>query len=375
MKRVLIAISALAVSLMLAPAFNACTKPSNEVDNPGKDTPSQEDTTVVTPPADSTDTPAEPEPWFKTRGLCVGWSDVKKPDIIDYVELSSHGINTLSIYSYMDLTAFKKRCNENGIDIEYEEHALDKLLPQGIMLQHPDYFATNKDGSKNAGAPCASSPGALEEIKARVPAFVKKRMPDNHKYYFWLADGGDVCHCEKCKDYNASDQALIFENAIIEALREIDPEAQVAHLAYQSTFAAPTHVTPAEGVFLEFAPFWRNYTYPLSKSNVKGSTGITHGQYMTYLSGNLRVFPRETAQILEYWCDLSPYCEWSYDKLKKMPWRSEVLEDDLKTYAALGIRHIVSYAAFVGPDYVEKYGYPDFLVEYAEALRDFDPAQ
>ena len=48
-----------------------------------------------------------------------------------------------------------------------------------------------------------------------------------------------------------------------------------------------------------------------------------------------------------------------------------VFQSDLETYAKYGIRHITCYTAYVGPQYVMKFGYPDFLIEYAEGLRDF----
>jgi len=346
----------------------ACEKdhPSyKEEDEPQTDTTIQVDTTS---PIDTT----VAENWFKTRGLILGWSDINKSSVIDYISIAQeYGLTTFSIFNYMDLSQFKKKCEDAGIDIEYEEHAMSSLLPQGLMLTHPEYFHMTSKGERKAGNGCPSCAGALETVRNNVAKTVKKRIPTNHKYYFWLDDGGDICRCEQCKNLNAADQALAFENEIIKALREIDPEAQLAHLAYQSTWKAPKTIIPEEGVFLEFAPFWRNYQKPLSDPKATGSTGITHAQYLKYLSDNLKLFPRETTQILEYWCDLSPYCSWSYDKLVQMPWNSEVFQDDLKTYASYGIRHIVSYAAYVGPQYVNMFGFPDFIREYAEGLRDF----
>lgn len=316
--------------------------------------------------------PEPEERWFKTRGLILGWSDVNKPAVIDYVDIAkTHGLTTFSIYGYTDLTAFAKKCTDAGIDIENEEHAVDILMPSSNFKEHPEYFHMSSSGNREIGNPCPSCKEGMDVVRANVPIFAKRKGGTNHRFYCWLYDGGETCHCDDCDGLSAADQALMIENAVIEELRKIDPEAQLAHLAYQDTWDAPTNVKPAEGVFLEFAPFWRNYTYPLSNSKAHGTTGITHGEYLAYLADNLKVFPRETAQVLEYWCDESPYCGWSYGNLKKLPWKNEVFLDDLETYASYGIHHVMCYAAYVGPKYVELFGQPQFIYDYADGLYNY----
>lgn len=368
MKKILkFAILLLSVFVIMAPV--SCEKRENREENKETQDPTEDKTDPD--PTEGGDEVKE-EPWFITRGLCLSWYDVNKADVIDYVDIAkNYGLNTFSIFNYTDLSGYKKRCTDAGIDIEYEEHALSRLLPPSLFSTHPEYFHMGKDGKRAVGNGCPSNSEALAIIKKNVPTAIQNRKPTNHKYYFWLDDGGDVCHCSSCKHLNASDQALIFENEIIKELKKIDPEAILAHLAYVGTWAAPVKVKPEQGIFLEFAPFHRNYVYPLSKANVKGTTGVSHGQYMSYLSDNLRVFSRETAQVLEYWCDESPYCNWSYSNLKKLPWYNDTFLDDLDTYASMGIRHIMCYAAYVGPDYVNKFGFPQFIVDYATGLRDY----
>jgi hypothetical protein len=86
------------------------------------------------------------------------------------------------------------------------------------------------------------------------------------------------------------------------------------------------------------------------------------------------VFPADSAQVLEYWLDVSRFSRWKRPAVK-LPWRRDVLEADLATYAAWGIRRITSFAVYVDRDYRRRYGEPAFIGEYGEALRDFRPAR
>ena len=66
---------------------------------------------------------------------------------------------------------------------------------------------------------------------------------------------------------------------------------------------------PNRKVFLEYAPIQRSYEQPYSvqKDTAEG---------WRYLEANLKVFPSDTAQILEYWVDVS---KWSLKQLTVTP--------------------------------------------------------
>jgi hypothetical protein len=161
---------------------------------------------------------------------------------------------------------------------------------------------------------------------------------------------------------------------IIEALKTFDPEATLAHLCYANTTQPPTKIKPHEDIFLEFAPFYRDWTHPLSDTWVQGQQGMTHAKYLKSLADHLKVFPAETAQVLEYWMDDSLFSGWNPNNLKEVPWNYEgVFLKDLDTYASYGIRYITCYCAYVGPDYVKKFGFPQFLVDYASGLYNYEP--
>lgn len=320
------------------------------------------------------------EPYFEMRGIVASWNDVKNSSKIDYIQIAKDcGINTFSIFNAdRNSLAWKKfleDCNAANIDIEYQEHMLAFVLPRGLFDEHPDYFRMDERGFRvNDANGCPSSLGALMEISKNARKIGNDYRPTNNRYYFWMDDGGDICYCDQCKNYNAADQALIFENVIIEALKEINPNAMLAHLCYHNTIEAPSIIKPADDIFLEFAPFTRSWEAPLSDTWVKSSRStLTHSDYLQALKSNLKIFPIETAQVLEYWMDVSLFSDWDINNLKKLPWDNNIFLDDINTYGALGIRNISCYAAYVGPEYLDKYKDISFLEEYGKGLYNYHP--
>ena len=329
---------------------------------------------------DDPDNPDNPDdgPYFRMRGLVLGWSEVSNPSVIDYVKIArENGINTFSIYGAPRTTQiwtdFQKKCADAGIDLEYEEHMMSFLLPRDLFDTHPEYFRMDENGNRTKDANgCPSSEGALEQVRKNAREIGLNYEPTNDKYYFWLDDGGDICHSPKCKGLNASDQALIFENEVIKSLKTINPKAKLAHLCYFNTLYAPEVTEPHPDIFLEFAPFYRTWAEPLANTWAKGNNGLSHADYLRALKENLEVFPAETAQVLEYWMDDSLFSGWDPNNLVEVPWKSEVFLSDIATYASYGIRDITCYAAYVGPSYVLKFGYPNFLAEYGQGLLNYE---
>lgn len=361
----------------LAFTFCSCTDPSG-VSEGGQDSGKNEGTEIPDEGTGETENPTEPEKWFIQRGLVASWSDVSNSNVIDYISIAkANGINTFSIFganrTYAVWKEFAARCQEAGIDLEYEEHMMSYLLPRDLFSTHPEYFRMDASGKRvNDANGCPSSEGALEEIRKNAKVLALDYAPTNDKYYFWLDDGGDICHCDKCKGLNYADQALTFENAIIEAVKEINPDAKVAHLCYAASIDPPVKVTPHKDIFLEFAPFYRSMEHPLSAEWAVGRYSMTHSRYLRALAENLEVFPAETAQVLEYWMDDSLFSEWNPADLVEVPWDNEMFLDDIDTYASYGIRNIMCYSVYVGPSYVYKFGYPAFLEEYGQGLLNYE---
>lgn len=329
-----------------------------------------------TPPAPPV---PEDESWFKMKGVVCSWSDVNDRSVIDYIKIArDSGLNCFSIYNAPRNTElwdrFAKECADSGIDLEFEEHMLSYLLPRNLFDEHPEYFRMNKGGVRiNDVNGCPSSQAALEVMKTRAKDIARNYKSTNNRYYCWLDDGGDVCYCDKCKDLSASDQALIFENAILEGLKSVNPDAMLAHLAYYNTVDAPKNVEPAEGIFLEFAPIGRDRYHALTDTWAKGSDGRTHAEYIRALYDNLQLFPVETAQVLEYWLDDSLYSGWDPWNLKPVFWDHTLFFLDIQKYASFGIRNITCYTAYVGPAYVKKFEDIEFLYDYGRTLTKFKP--
>ena len=212
-----------------------------------------------------------------------------------------------------------RMCQKNGISIEFEMHVLEEVLSRELFIEHPDYFRMDSKGNRQQmHNMCFSSEEAYHEIEKKLVEITKWLKPSTHRYFFWTDDVKHAfCHCEKCKGYSASEQALVFENKLLKMLRKIDPKATVAHLAYHNTLAAPVKIKPLEGIFLEYAPINRDYKDPLSDEHLQS------------LYDNLDVFPKETAHILEYWLDVSMFSGWKKEELTELVWKQEQCERDV----------------------------------------------
>lgn len=311
------------------------------------------------------------DPYFKTRGVVITPEDLTLGDWPERAKRAR--LTTLALHPFPGKvlefvrteagTAFLERCRAQGLRIEYELHAMREILPRELFAKDRSLFRMDEKGDRVADANlCVHSAGALETAADNALKFARGLRPSTGRYFFWGDDGQPWCRCPKCRELGDSDQALLFENHLIRALRGLDPDASLAHLAYASTLAPPRKVKPEPGVFLEYAPIKRRYDLPYEKQ-----TAPNQPDALSALDANLEVFPAGTAQVLEYWLDVSRFSGWKHPAVK-LPWRRDVLEADLATYAARGIRHVTTFAVYVDADYRRRYGEPGFVDEYGESL-------
>ena len=246
---------------------------------------------------------------------------------------------------------------ENGIDIEYELHVLQDLLPRTLFDSRPELFRMDENGVRQREYNmCFSEEAAYREIEKSIANITQWLKPTTHRYFFWTDDVQDAfCHSTRDKAFSASEQALIYENRLLRILRKVDPKATVAHLAYHNTLQAPQKVRPAEGVFLEYAPITRDLSATLSEAHIDS------------IRENLIVFPPETAHVLEYWIDVSKFSNWDRSNLLRIPWNGRQCADDVEVYRSLGVTSITSFGAWINSDYVRKYG----LDEVAEQIKRY----
>lgn len=325
----------------------------------------------------------EASPLFTTRGIVLlppDLVDVDWPQMAHAANLTTIGVHggpggVAEFVRSEPGVRFLEKCRALQLEVEYELHAMHDLLPRALFEKHPDMFRMNERGDRVADANCCpASRAGLEVICANAVKFAEILRPTTHRYFYWPDDVAPTCRCPECRQYSDGEQAVIVENAMLAALRKVDPQANLSHLAYVSTLAAPQQVRPDPGLFLEFAPIERSWAHPLAEKEIIGRTGAgrkptSHGQTLELLDGNLAVFPRDSAQVLEYWIDASLHSQWKRPAVQ-VPWNADVLRSDLKTYAKRGIRNITSFAAWIDGDYIRRFGTPDFIAEYGAALRD-----
>jgi hypothetical protein len=257
---------------------------------------------------------------------------------------------------------FLERCDKLGLHVEYEIHAMEDLLPRELFDKDPTMFRMDEKGQRiRKFNCCVHSKNALEVICKNVIDFARLCRPTSRRYFLWIDDGKFMCRCPKCRGFSDSEQALMLENRMLEALRTVEKKASLAHLAYARTLQPPVRIKPDPGIFLEYAPIKRDYTIPYEKQ------GKEYQENLTMLDANLKVFPLETAQVLEYWTDVSKFSGWSRP-FRKLPWRPDVFLADVRTYKTKGIRHITAFGCGFDRDYFDRYGTPP-IAEYGAGLQ------
>ena len=258
---------------------------------------------------------------------------------------------------------FCEQCTRHGLHLEFELHAMKELLPRNLITRAPELFRMNEQGQRVSDANCCvHSDEALDLICENAVTIAELLRPTTGRYFYWGDDAQPWCHCPNCRALTPSEQALIIENRILKELRKTDSRAQVAHLAYHSTLQPPKNVKPSEGIFLEFAPINRRYDVPLCEQH---DPELADG--LQLLDANLEIFPRRTAQVLEYWLDVSRFSRWKKPGVQ-LPWNRQVFRTDVATYRQRGLRHITSFAAWIDADYHKRFGNIEFIQEYGQGL-------
>jgi len=326
-----------------------------------------------------------PSPFFKTRGIVLLISDLLSLDdwparakraglttvathFITNPRFEHHTMQHLTNFVKSETgQRFREECAQLGLHVEHETHAMSDLLPRSLFKKDPTMFRMNEEDERTPQFNfCAHSRAGIATICENSVTYAEVLKPTTGRYFFWIDDARPMCRCPECRLYSDSDQALILENAVVNALRgHVDPGATLAHLAYANTMKPPIQVKPEPDVFLEFAPINRSWEHPLRQRDVKRGS-LTHGELLDMLDANLEIFGKDSAQVLEYWLDVSMFSGWKRPP-KKLPWNREVFLDDLRTYCGRGIRHITSFGAFIDAQYIQLHGEPP-IGDYGAAL-------
>ena len=253
-----------------------------------------------------------------------------------------------------------------GVRVEWEVHALSWLLPRSLFETHPDYFRMNEEGQRTPDHNlCCSNAEALEVVRQNAALLAKLMPSDTHRYHFWLDDVSQCrCRCPNCEGLTAADQALTVYNAILEGIRRTDEQAKQCYLAYHDANTAPVSVRPAEGIYLEYAPFMRDHRRPLADPESQ-----KNGAEIKALPALLKCFGPEDAQALDYWLDNSLFSGWKKPP-KEFHLERDVLRKDAEYYRQLGFGWITTFACYLGKDYTDLYPEPVGTVLYGKILTE-----
>ncbi len=267
-------------------------------------------------------------------------------------------ISLLKTKEFRDLLDYAKN---NGIEIEYELHAMGYLMPKSMFASNPEYFRVDENGSRNADYNfCVSNENAMKIVCKNAVTLAQNLYNSSNNYYFWVDDGHDVfCCCEKCKQISPSNQALTITNAIAKALKKYNPFAKCTYLAYMNTIIPPT-IEKEDNVFLEYAPF--------EKYTAKGDNApLLIEQEQQMLEPLLNYFGKEDAKVLEYWYDNSLYSNWKKPP-KKFTLDEKQMQKDIDFYKQKGFSYVSTFGCYLGKGYEELYGKAD-IVPFANATK------
>jgi hypothetical protein len=308
---------------------------------------------------------------FTTRGVVLvpydltlaDWPERAKQAGLSTIGIHGASPNVVAAWVKSDAgQRFLAQCRKLGIEVEYELHAMSELLPRDLFNKNPELFRMNDKGERTPGANCCvHSQRGLEIIAQAAVEIAKVLRPTTGRYFYWGDDSQPWCLCPNCRGLSPSEQALVVENTMLRALKKVDPKAQVAHLAYANSLQPPKQIKPSTGVFLEYAPINRRYDIPYSQQEPGKGDGLNA------LDANLEVFPRDTAQALEYWLDVSRFSRWKQPAVK-LPWKKDMFLADVEAYRKRGIRHITTFAVWIDASYKKRFGNLDFIAEYGEGL-------
>lgn len=266
-----------------------------------------------------------------------------------------------------ELGARLERLKAHGVEIEWVLHALSMMLPRKLFETHPEYFRMNEEGVRTADYNlCVSNPEGLERLSQGAEEMAKHLFVENGRYHLWLDDvAKSACYCDKCRQLSRADQALVTYNAILRGLKRQDPNAKLCYLAYHDANALPTQVKPEPGIFLEYAPFNREFDSPIYDPKSEKNE-----REHRYLKDLLALFGTEGSQVLDYWLDNSLFSEWKKPP-KEFKLYKETMLADIKYYYDLGFETVTTFGCYLGKDYMELYGDPaEHVLTYGKALKD-----
>lgn len=125
---------------------------------------------------------------------------------------------------------------------------LDRLVPDALFAEHPEYFAMNPDGTRTTDHVCLSHPEVLEIAIQNGRQAILDCEKDAKYIHIGQKDNMNYCHCEKCEEINARygsvcSTTILFTNAFADALDGEFPEMTFTFYAYNETDKPPADLS------------------------------------------------------------------------------------------------------------------------------------
>ncbi len=120
----------------------------------------------------------------------------------------------------------------------------DKLVPDSLFAEHPEYFAMNPDGTRTTDHVCVSHPEVLPIAIENAREAILSCERDSKYIHIGQKDNSNYCHCETCealyeKYGSISAPTIIFTNAFADALDDEFPDFTFTFYAYGETERPP----------------------------------------------------------------------------------------------------------------------------------------
>ena len=122
---------------------------------------------------------------------------------------------------------------------------LDRLVPDTLFSEHPEYFALLPDGSRSTDHVCLSHPDVLPIAIENARKFMRESDKETADHiHIGQKDNSNYCRCEGCnalyeKYGSISAPTLIFTNNFADALDDEFPEFTFTFYAYGETERPP----------------------------------------------------------------------------------------------------------------------------------------
>ena len=125
---------------------------------------------------------------------------------------------------------------------------LDKLVPDSLFDDHPDYFALGEDGKRTTDHVCLSNPDVLEIAVENARRAIEECERDSKHIHIGQKDNINYCRCDKCnalyeKYGSVCAPTLIFTNNFADSLDDDYPDFTFTFYAYNETDAPPTDLS------------------------------------------------------------------------------------------------------------------------------------